>query len=56
MTTRKSELINELSKRGDRYGSVLIRFMEEYGLVRLSDATEEELQEFKNKIEKENKQ
>lgn len=42
----KSALIEVLSKAGDRYGDILVAFMERYSLQGLKDATEYQLREF----------
>lgn len=47
--TNKDRLIQQISDMGDKYGNKLIQFLNEYGLVSLLEATEEQLQEFINK-------
>ena len=42
----KSALIAALSSAGDRYGNVLLAFMERYGLHNLMEATVAQLREF----------
>lgn len=42
----KTKLIRLLSSAGDRYGNVLISFMDRYGLQGLTEATEAQLREF----------
>lgn len=42
----KTKLIRALSPTGDRYGNVLLSFMERYGLHGLVEATEGKLREF----------
>ena len=43
---QKSDLINFLSNRSNRYGDKLIDFMETYDLLSLQDATVAQLQEY----------
>ena len=43
--TEETRLIHLLSTAGDRYGSVLLDFMRQYGLLALKDATAEQLRE-----------
>lgn len=42
----KDRLIEFISKRSDRYGNELIKFMEKYKISCLKDATEEQLEEY----------
>ncbi|MEG1562858.1 MAG: hypothetical protein RR365_03905 [Bacteroides sp.] len=43
---RKTRLIRIISARSDRYGNLLIDFMEHYGLSCLMDATEGQFTEY----------
>lgn len=42
----EGQLINIISEAGDRYGNLLLKFMERYGLKCLADATAEQLSAF----------
>lgn len=44
--TREAALIETISRAGDRYGNLLLKFMERYGLKCLADATAEQLSAF----------
>lgn len=46
ITTEDTELIDKISKAGDRYGNLLIEFLERYNLMGLQDATVAQLKEF----------
>ena len=49
VTGETSKLIRTISKAGDRYGNLLLEFMETYGLTGLYQATAEQLREFISK-------
>ncbi|WP_195376952.1 hypothetical protein [Anaerotruncus rubiinfantis] len=42
----EARLINIISEAGDRYGNLLLKFMERYGLNCLKDATRDQLYAF----------
>ena len=43
---KRDELIKFISEHGDRYGSILVEFMEKYHLHALKHANRKQLQEF----------
>lgn len=44
--TEKDALIDKISKAGDRYGNLLIEFLERYNLMGLWEATVAQLKKF----------